>query len=63
MEYKKLEGEAASFLGSDLWLEFSSCYINEEFEKDLKDLGRVPRSRKGTSFSDEFNSDGAQFFE
>lgn len=58
VEYKKLEIEGACFLGSDLWKEFSECYINEEFEKDLKDLGKVPRSRKGTSFSDEFNQDG-----
>jgi len=63
VEYKKLEIEASSFLGSDMWKEFSECYINEELEKDLKDLGKVPRSRKGTSFSDEFDKDGTQFFE
>merc|ERR1712176_276270 len=50
-------GEAAGFLNSELWKEFNTAYLKDEYKKEAKELGKVPKSRKATLLCDDFKND------
>jgi len=56
-EVKKLTCEAAGFLNSELWKEFNTAYLKDDYKKEAKELGKVPKSRKATLLCDDFKHD------
>jgi len=56
-EVKKLTSEASGFLNSELWKEFNTAYLKDDYKKESKELGKVPKSRKATLLSNDFKHD------